>query len=169
MIYVVRNKKGKILCFSEEPDYVYEYLKRVYTNEYTKAELNIEKVEGSRAQMIMGNYDQCQLITSELGLILTVWEYKVWRDRFQEAYVSQLDDLENKAIAFLDKHHMEINDDNIDKYLRNKLGYSYFSLTSFEDYISSIDRDEIIDAIKYPTSRYIYHLYEEYHQIISDN
>lgn len=169
MIYVVRNKKGKLLCFSEEPEYVYEYLKRVYTIENAKVELNIEKVKGPESQMIISNYDQYELITSDLGLILTVWEYKVWKDRLQEAYVTQLDDLENKAIAFLDKHHMEINDNNIDKYLRNKLGYSYFSMTSFENYISSIDRNEIIDAIKYPTSRYMYHLYEEYHQIISDN
>ena len=168
MIYVVKNKKGDVICYSDKFEYIYEYLERLYTSRYDKTELVIEKLTGKDMRKFITFYDQYELVYSDLKVILTVWETKLWEDRFYDEYLSEIDNLENNATKYLRARNIEVNDVNIDKYLRNKLGYNYFSINTFDNYISSIKRDEIIDAVNYPNSRYLYHIYEEYHQIISD-
>ena len=169
-MYIIKNKNGDLIAYSEDLEYVYKYLKMFYTkDDREKITTEITRITNNKdIAYLTINYDSYILIELCEDIVVTSWEYSLWYDYFKEIYTSGKDKLREIAIHHLSEHGKETDDYSIEMYLKKCFKEKYFTLSSFNSFMNSLSSENIKNIMKDTSMlKYIYDLNREYNQKIN--
>lgn len=169
-MYIVKNKNGKLIAYSEDLEFVYKYLKMFYKkNSGEKITTEITRITIIKDMTyLLTNYDSYMLVEFYNGIVVTSWEYSLWFDYFNEIYTTGKDKLREIAIHHLSEHGKETDDYSIEMYLKKCFKEKYYTLSSFTLFMNSLSPENIKNIMKDTSMlKYIYDLNREYNQKIN--
>ena len=169
-MYIVKNKNGKLIAYSEDLEFVYKYLKMFYKkNSGEKITTEITRITSIKDMTyLLTNYDSYMLVEFYNGIVVTSWEYSLWFDYFNEIYTTGKDKLREIAIHHLSEHGKETDGYSIEMYLKKCFKEKYYTLSSFTLFMNSLSPENIKNIMKDTSMlKYIYDLNREYNQKIN--
>lgn len=170
--FTVNNENGELICYSNDFSYVYSYLKNFYTINPEFIKLDITVIRPDENGVFREIQDKSEYLLTELcgDVVVTTWEYELWIDYFKGYYENIKDLLYKTAIKQLSKMGLPIYSDNINSYLRDSMGQKYYNILTFDSFIESLDKTEIIKIINgCPFSKDVYYLNKEYNRKFLDD
>lgn len=196
MVYVIKNKVGNIIAFSDNLDYIYKYLQdyfhrdlpslynyRGVYDEYgklvtlrfyksdEKLQITITELEDEiKCCDLYVDYDEFEIVPFYGDMVLTVWEYCECKRLFLEYRNDLYDYVELLAKKRLGKIYDKYDKNEIRNYMKRILGMKYDSLINQERFMREIGMDKIRELVNgFGLSLDIYRMNMEYKQKINDD
>lgn len=178
-IYVIRHKNGSVLGFSDDPGYVYNYLKDyfkrymsvVYDVENNKSRITIEEIKDKKEiKRYYIEYYEYQIAHFYHGIYLSFWEISEFNRIFEEYRLDTLGYIRSHAKIKLDGVRNNVSDIDLTRYLRKNLGMKYDSLLNHDRFIMELGENKVRELVNgYGISQEIYELNKSYKSKINDD
>lgn len=192
MIYIIKNKLGNIIAFSDNLEYIYHYLQDYYHRDFsclynydidewkqkvnfyknsTKLELSIEELSNQlECCEVYCNYNDFEIIPFYGDLLLTVWECRECMRMFEEYRMDLYEYIRVRALKYIKKSFGKIDNDRVDCYLKQFLGKKYNSLINQERFMMELGIDKIRELVNgFGLSLDIYYMNMDYKRTINDD
>lgn len=195
MVYVVKNKIGNIIAFSDNLDYIYKYLQDYFHRDLSslynyrgiydehgnlitlrfyksgmKLQITITELDDEESCDLYVDYDEFEIVPFYGDMLLTVWEYSECKRLFIEYQYDLHDYVELLAKKRLGKIYDKTDKTELRDYMKRMLGSKYNSLINQERFMRELGIDKIRELVNgFGLSLDIYRMNMEYKQKINDD